>query len=301
MNLLITPAFQPTLRQTEILEKNHTLYYLADERIPLREQILQFDPAEIEGIICNFFFLHNTLEDLPNLRYIQAISAGLDRLPVDDIRRKNIALYNAAATYATPMAEWAVSKVLEIYKHSHYFFRNQQRRLWEKRRDIRELAGTKATIIGFGNVGRRIAQRLRAFEVSICAVDLVEDDSGLSNFWFPVSEMKRAVQDADILILTLPLTDSTYHIIDNNVLSAMKDDAVLINVARGKLIDEEALIAHLHTGRFLGVALDVFEQEPLSSHSPLWDFDRVISTPHNSFVGNGNNERLFRLICQNLM
>lgn len=287
-------------RQQALLAEKHNLFFLDDERIPLKDQQLRFDPAQIEGIVCNFFFLHNDVEALPRLRHVQMTSVGLDRVPVEELKKRNIRLFTAGATYALPMAEWAVGKILELYKRSGFFARNQQDHVWEKNRDIRELSGATAAVIGFGNVGRGIAKRLRAFDVSILAVDVVEDSSGLSDGWYPVSRMGEALHKADIVVLTLPLLDTTYHILNDAMLTKMKDDAVLVNVARGPLIDEQALIDHLNRGRFRGVALDVFETEPLDRASPLWACDRAILTPHNSFVSTGNQERLFELLLRNL-
>ena len=287
-------------RQQTRLEEKHDLFFLDDERIPLSGQPLRFDPACIEGIVCNFFFQHNAVADLPRLRHVQLTSAGLDRVPVEELKARNIRLFNAGSAYAVPMAEWAVGKILELYKCSAFFARNRRERRWEKRRDIRELSGATAAIVGFGNVGRCIAQRLQAFGVSILAVDIVADASGLADAWYPVAELGNALEQADIVVLTLPLMASTYHILDDGKLARMKPDAVLVNVARGPLIDEAALLEHLRRGRFWGVALDVFEREPLDSSSPLWTCDRVILTPHNSFVGTGNQERLFQVLLNNL-
>ncbi len=245
--------------QRALLEEKHKLFFLDDERIPLNGQRLSFDPCRIEGIVCNFFFQHNAVSDLPRLRHVQLTSAGLDRVPVEELKARNIRLFNAGAAYALPMAEWAVGKILELYKCSAFFAQNAQERRWEKNRKIRELSGAAAAVVGFGNVGRGIAKRLRAFDVSILAVDIVEDASGLSDEWYPVSRLGEALEKADIVVLTLPLIPSTYHIIDDGMLARMKDDAVLVNVARGPLIDEKALMEHLRGGRLWGVALDVVE------------------------------------------
>jgi len=287
-------------RQQARLEEEHKLFFLEDERIALNGQPLQFDPACIEGIVCNFFFQHNAVADLPRLRHVQLTSAGLDRVPVEEMKERNIRLFNAGAAYALPMAEWAVGKILEMYKCSAFFARNAREHRWEKNREIRELSGMAAAIVGFGNVGRCIAKRLRAFDVSILAVDIVEDASGLSDEWYPVSALGKALEKTDIVVLTLPLMASTYHILDDKMLARMKEDAVLVNVARGPLIDEGALLEHLNRGRFWGVALDVFEKEPLDPASALWACGRVILTPHNSFVGTGNQERLFQVLLSNL-
>lgn len=300
MKLLLTPSIRLSESQISFLRETNELFFLEDERIPLEQQSLSFDPECIEGIVCNFFFLHNPVSALPRLRLVQLTSAGLDRVPVNELREKGIVLYNAGAVYAVPIAEWCVGKILEIYKHTSFFYSNQRECRWEKDRKLRELSGARAAIVGFGNIGRRIACRLRAFGVTIRAVDIVDNADGEADEWFHVNDLCRAVSDADIVILTLPLTESTAHIIDADVLSAMKDDAVLVNVARGGLIDEEALIRQLNDGRFYGVALDVFEKEPLDEGSPLWKMDRVLLSPHNCFVGSGVSERFFALLCKNL-
>lgn len=299
MKLAVTTAFTPTSTEKELLSSRHELCFVDDGK-PLKDQSLDFDLATVEGIICNFFFTHNDLSVFPNLRVIQTTSAGLDRIPLEEAKEKGIAVFNAGDTYAIPMAEWAVAKTLEIVKCSEFFRKNQAEHIWEKKRDIKELYGMTAAIIGFGNVGRAVAERFKAFGVKIRAVDLANAKSPLADKFFEVSDLKNAVGNADIIVLCLPLTPETQKIIDADVLKTVKDDAILINVARGGLIDELALIKELRKGRFSGVALDVFENEPLDEKSPLWDFPNVLVSPHNSFIGNGNHDRLFRIICKNL-
>jgi len=300
MNLLITPALTLTSEQKTALSAHHTLYTISDERLPLCEQTLSFLPEDIDGIVCNLFFQHNDLSSLPNLKFIQLTSAGLDRVPLDEIRRRGIALYNAGATYAVPMAEWAVAKILEIAKSSAFFRENQQRRAWVKHRGIRELSGMTAAIVGFGHVGKQTAARLRAFGVRITAVDIVKGDDSLYDRYYDIAELDTALGTADIVVLTLPLTDKTRGLFDASRFDAVKQDAIFVNIARGGLVDETALLTALNSGKLYGAALDVFVSEPLCEDSPLWDCDRALITPHNSFVGNGNTRRLTALVLQNL-
>lgn len=300
MKLLITPALTLSESQKQALSDKHTLYFLQDERLPLCEQALSFSPEEIEGIVCNLFFMKNSPDVLPSLRFIQLTSAGLDRVPLEDIRARGIALFNAGATYARPMAEWAVTQILQIAKGTVPFHRCQQAHTWQKQRDIKELGGMTAAIVGFGHVGREVARRLRAFDVRVAAVDVVRDDSAPFDEYYDITALDEALSIADIAVLTLPLTAATHHILDARRLALMKRNAILVNVARGALIDEQALIAHLQDGGLLGAALDVFETEPLPADSPLWDMERVLVSPHNSFVGNGNADRLFALVKTNL-
>jgi phosphoglycerate dehydrogenase-like enzyme len=113
-------------------------------------------------------------------------------------------------------------------------------------------------------------------------------------------EIERVLNKSDIVILTLPLTDQTHHMMNKYRFEAMRDGSALVNVSRGGVINEADLIEALRVNKFLGVALDVFEEEPLNQDSPLWNFDNVIITPHNSFISDKVNERLFELIIKNL-
>ncbi len=298
MKLAVTSALKLSDEQKNVLSTSHELVFCDDSK-PFCEQGLRVNPSDIEGIICNFFFTHNELSVFENLKVIQLTSAGLDRVPQEFCRNKGIALYTAGDAYAVPMAEWTVAKVLEIVKCTSFFKENQVLHRWEKCRNIRELGGMTAAVVGFGNVGKAVAERLKAFGTRILAVDVCKQ-SVLCDEFFDISELKSAVRLADIVILCLPLTPDTEHIIDGDVLAAMKDDAVLVNISRGGVLDTKALIKELENGRFSGVALDVFEKEPLEENSPLWDMDRVLISPHNSFVGNRNNDRLFKIIYNNL-
>lgn len=300
MKLLITPALPLSPEQIGILAQSHQLFFISDERQPIETLSPDFSLSEIEGIVCNIFFLHNPLSVLPNLKFIQLTSAGLDRVPVEEIRQKGITLCSAGATYAVPMAEWVVGKLLELCKQTPFFYANQQNRRWEKHRQLRELSELSATIIGFGNVGQAVAARLKPFGVHITAVDLLEDASGLADRWLPFHQLDTALSTADIVILCLPLTEQTRGFMDEARFAAMKPGAMLINVARGALMSEQALIRHMRSGHLSGAALDVFDTEPLPENSPLWTLPNTIITPHNSFVSCSNNKRLFALLQKNL-
>lgn len=301
MHLLVTPALPLSAQQKEILSRDNALYFIQDERIPLAQQQLDFDPQIIEGIICNFFFVYNDISVLPNLKMIQLTSVGLDRVPLAEMKDRGIAIFNAGAAYAVPMAEWAVAKILEVFKTSRFFYWNQQNKIWEKNRKVRELFGANVSIIGFGNLGREIAKRLKAFGTIITAVDIFgADNSGLSDQYYPISDLKNALENADVVILCLPLTESSYHIVNRDTLSQMKPGALLMNLSRGKLVDENSVVEQLRKDPDFVFSSDVFEVEPLQKDSPLWEMDRVLITPHNSFVGNHNGERLFDIIVTNI-
>ena len=294
MNLLITGAWDYKAGYIEEIEKQgHSLIFMKYEKDKLP------CPYEwIEGVICNGLFLFHSIEMFTSLRYIQLTSAGMDRVPIDYIREKGIVLHNAGGVYSIPMAEFAIGGVLQIYKQSAFFHENQKSHRWEKHRGLRELYGLTVCIIGCGSVGTECAKRFRAFGCHIVGMDLVPRENENYKLIVGLGKMGSILSQADIVVLALPLTAETRYLMNEQRLSMLRDGAVLVNIARGALIDMNALISV--SDRLGGVVLDVFEQEPLEECSLLWDKEHVIITPHNSFVGNGNCERLATLIIENL-
>ena len=297
LKTLITGAFKYNESQIEELEKmNLEIEYIQDER---KESNINFE--EIELVICNSLFLYQDIKKFKNLKMIQLTSAGLDRVPLEYIKEKGIKLYNARGVYSIPMAEWTILKILETYKKSRDFYKKQEEKKWNKEREIIELDGKIATIVGYGNVGKEVAKRLKAFGVTINIVDITEKKDIYIDNYYNFSELDDAIISSDIIILTLPLIVQTEKKIKKKKLKMMKDDSILINIARGKIIKEKDLIEILKTNKFRGVILDVFEEEPLDENNELWDFSNVIITPHNSFVGENNNKRLFKVIKDNII
>jgi len=296
MTVLLTGAFKYSVEQIKKLKSlGLDILFVEDERTPL-----QIDCSEIDYVVCNNLFLYNDITKFKSLKFIQLISAGIDRAPLDYIEENGIELFNAKDVYSVPMAEWVVLKILEIYKKSKYFYKNQTEHKWEKNRELLELTDKTVAIIGFGSVGREVAKRLKAFDVKLVGVGRNIVKSYLLDEYYSIEDVDRILKKSDVVILTLPLTDDTRHLIDKDKISIMKEDSVLINVSRGGIINETALIEAIKSRKFLGVALDVFENEPLKTDSIVWDFENVIITPHNSFVSDKVNERLFELITRNL-
>lgn len=297
MKLLITGAIAWNEKQKKELQKlGHELIYIQDERIPLEEQGI--NPKEIEGIICNGLFLYNEISDFKSLQYIQLTSAGFDRVPMNYIKEHSIEIHNARGVYSIPMAEFAVGGVLQLYKQSKFFYKNQKEHCWVKNRDIVELFGKTVCIVGCGSVGAECAKRFKAFDCKILGVDLYPKIDERYVSMVSLADLDKALSISDIVILTVPLTEETRHLMNAQRLNNMKIGAVLVNISRGAVVDNEALMNVLP--KFSGAVLDVFEKEPLSKKNPLWEMENVIVTPHNSFVGNGNRERLQGLIIENL-
>ncbi len=294
MNILITGAWAEAKEYIpEIEGMGHKVLFLQQEK-----DALPCSPDWAEGVICNGLFLSHPIEEFTGLRYIQLTSAGFDRVPMDYIRAKNIEIHNARGVYSIPMAEFAVAGVLQLYKGLNTFKRQQQRREWSKRRNLRELNGKKVLIAGCGSVGTECARRFTAFGCYVTGIDeLPQTKEPFGKILAPAC-LDEELREADILVLTLPLTEETKGLIGERQLQLMKPDSLVVNISRGGVIDENALVRKMeHIG---GAVLDVFEEEPLPEESPLWAMENVIITPHNSFVGDGNRERLADLIMRNV-
>lgn len=293
MNVLVTGAFQLNSEELAALESaGHKVFTRPDERAPVEQ------PERYEAVVCNGLFLYNPIERFTNLRLIQLTSAGLDRVPLDYIHAHGIELHNAAGVYSVPMAEFAIGGILQLYKQSRFFAANQAQHKWEKHRGLLELSGKRACILGCGDVGREIAKRLKAFGCHVTGVNrtvrvLPDFDAVL-----PLDKLAETAAACDILVCCIALTPKTRGIVSKEIFDCLHDGAVFVNVARGALADEAALTKWLQNGG--RAVLDVFEEEPLPESSPLWEMENVVLTPHNSFVGEGNRERMWQTIKENL-
>ncbi|MDO4279944.1 MAG: NAD(P)-dependent oxidoreductase [Lachnoclostridium edouardi] len=296
MNILVTGAVKWPNEFFEKLETmGHSTKFVQDERISLKDQGIDY--CWIEGVICNGLFLYNNIEDFENLKWVHLTSAGYDRVPVDYIKAHQIELYNAKNVYNIPMAEFALSGVLQLYKQAKFFYENQKQHLWQKNRDLTELYGKQICIVGCGSVGTECAKRFKAFGCHVIGVDLYPSPKTEYDEIYEIGQLESVLPLCDVVILTLPLTEKTEHMFDKTKFDLMKQDAVFVNIARGAIVDSNALVNAMQYLK--GAVLDVFEEEPLPKESPLWNIEKVILTPHNSFVGGGNIQRLVKLIIEN--
>ncbi|MEE0060897.1 MAG: NAD(P)-dependent oxidoreductase [Acutalibacteraceae bacterium] len=296
MKLLLTGAFNYSEQQINCLKEiGYDVTFIQDER-----KELDVDCSVFDAVVCNGLFLYTSVEKFKNLKYIQATSVGLDRLPLEHINQNNIMLKTARGVYSIPMAEWCVSRILDVYKHSEFFFENQKNKKWEKHRGLTELNGKTAVVVGAGDIGTETAKRLYAFGVEVIAVDIVKPVASCYSSYYDIADIKEALAKADIVIITLPLTESTRNLFNEQTLGFMRSNAILVNMARGGIIDEKALVNALQNDKLGGAILDVFEKEPLEENNNLWYVKNLLITPHNSFVSDRNNERLFNVIYSNL-
>ena len=295
MKLLVTGSLGAGAEDLEQLRAlGHEITLHPDERIPVQ------DPAQYEGIIGNSLFHYTGHEGFSSLRYLQITSAGYDRVPAAFMNNPGIQLHNADGVYSPAMAEWTIMRILELLKHVPQGFRSQLAGEYKKDWKWQELTGKNILLAGFGAYGRELAGRLKPFGACLTVVNRSPKEDANVDVFYPLSRFRELLPKADILILALGLSPETHHMLDAEALRSMKPGSLLINAARGGLIDEDALIHSLKNGPLSGAALDVYETEPLPPESPLWQLENVLLSPHNSFMGDRNHERMMAVVIRNL-
>lgn len=238
----------------------------------------------------------------PNLRWIQLTSAGVDRAARNGLLETALLITSASGLHATPIGEYVLAQMLMFCKGMHRFLRAQQRHEWTRSMP-QELYGKTVGVVGLGHIGAEVARLSKAFGCRVLATrrSVTERTSdAVADELLPPSELPALLAESDFVVLAVPLTNETRGLIGEAELRAMKPSAVLINIARGPVVDEAALVRALKEGWIAGAGLDVFEQEPLSPESELWEMENVILTPHISGGTEIYNQRATEIFCENL-
>jgi phosphoglycerate dehydrogenase-like enzyme len=227
----------------------------------------------------------------PGLRFVQATFAGAgQQLAAAELSREEldrIVWTSSAGVHATPLAEWSMFGLLAFAKDLPRLLRDKAARHWDHY-PVDELRGRRVLVVGLGEIGSEFARLATAFGMTVVSVTRSAGD------------LDELLPQADAVVLTLPLTDETRGLFDRGRLARMRPGAILVNVGRGGVVDEDALVDALRDGRLRGAALDVFAQEPLRSGSPLWDLENVVLSPHTAALSRHENERIVELFADNL-
>lgn len=224
-----------------------------------------------------------------SIRWLQSPAAGFDAPIFADLVRRGMRLTNSHAS-APAIAEHVLGSVLDVFQDRARWRDAAADRAW-RTHDFREVAGTTWLVIGLGHIGRATAVRARAMSARVIGVRRRPTGTEDVDEIVTPDELGRVIGRADVVVLSAPATADTRHLVDAAFLEAMRPDAVLVNVARGSLVDEAALLASLDAGRPAVAVLDVFETEPLPDDHPFWAHPRVIVTPHNAAGGTGRYQR----------
>jgi glyoxylate/hydroxypyruvate reductase A len=238
----------------------------------------------------------------PRLRWVQGTSAGIGGfLDRTGLAGSPLVFTTAAGVHGGPLAEFALLGLLYFAKDLPLLTRWKHERHWQ-RHASGQLAGRRALVVGLGGIGRPVARLLSAAGMQVCGAGRREhryDVPGVTSY-VSTGELAQVLPGTDALILACPLTEQTRGLIGARELALLPPGAVVVNVSRGQVIDEDALVAALASGHLGGACLDVFATEPLPATSPLWDLDNVIISPHSASTAETENELITELFCDNL-
>lgn len=259
-------------------------------------------------VYCGFGLPEEAFRRAEELRWIHTAAAGVSGILYPALRESDVALTNAAGVYAEPMAEHAVAAMLHFARALDHAVAAGARREWARDRmagrgsPIRELAGSRVGVAGYGGAGGVVGRRAAALGTEVWGLRRSpgeEPPPEVGRMLGPEG-MEELAAASDYLVITLPETRATREAVGERVLEALGPEGVLVNLARGEVVDEEALVRALREDRIRGAALDVFREEPLPPSSPLWSLDRVLVTPHTSGVSPRVWDRQTDLILENV-
>jgi len=233
------------------------------------------------------------------LRWIQTLGTGVDSFLKLQSLKKDVLITSARGIHGPQMSEMAVLLMLALNRNFPHIVRNQDRRDWE-RWPAKLLYQKKVGILGVGVIGEEIAHKCKAFGMTVLGIDIVKRKVEAVDHFYGPEELLRVIPEVDYFVVVAPSTPQTQKLVGAKVLSSMKPTSFLINIARGAIIDEEALIDALRAGRIAGAALDVFCEEPLPTDHPFWGMHNVIITPHIGGLSDIYVEQVLSILEENL-
>jgi phosphoglycerate dehydrogenase-like enzyme len=237
----------------------------------------------------------------PRVRWVHTLSAGLDGLLFPALVESPVPLTNARGVFSDILAEFVIGAILFFAKGFRRLVLSQIARKWEQF-DIVEIRGQTLGLVGYGDIGRAVASRAHALGMKVVALrrrpELSRDDPYLARV-LPADRMREMLAQSDYVVVVTPLTEESRGMIGEAEFEAMKPDAVLMNVGRGPVVNEQALIRALQQGRIRGAALDVFDTEPLPASHPFYNLDNVLLSPHSADHTPEWKERTMRVFLEN--
>lgn len=266
--------------------------------------VKEFDEPDDEAEVLVIFgweeLAEETLRLYPRLRWIQAMSAGVDRLPLRTLAEREIVLTNVRGVHQIQMSEHIMWSMLTLVRQGHAYVRQQEKKIWDPMIRLDELYGKTVCIVGAGSIGEATAAKCRTFGMKVLGISRTGAEHPAYDRMGALERLPEFLGESDIVVVILPLTPETTGFFDAGRFAEMKRGAYFINVARGPVVDENALIEALNSGQIQAAALDVFVEEPLPTESPFWAMKNVLLTPHIAGRSPHYTERVFEVFFENL-
>ncbi len=286
-----------------VLEKHGIDLIVPQVRERMEEVELLRYAGQFDGALCgDDQFSSRVLEACtPRLKVISKWGTGVDSIDAEACSRLNIMLYRTPNAFTTPVADTVMGYILAFARRQPWMDNEMKAGAWKKL-PSRALSECRLGIVGVGNIGKAVTRRARSFGMTVLGNDIVEiDHAFIAESGIEMMKLETLLSKSDFVSINCDLNKSSHHLINGGTLGRMKPEAILINTARGSIVDEQALIEALQTRHLAGAALDVFEVEPLPQDNPLLKMDNVLLAPHNSNSSPAAWERVHWKTIKNLL
>jgi phosphoglycerate dehydrogenase-like enzyme len=317
MRILSTVGFTPEERA--MIEQAAGDAEIVDRRCRSQAEMIAAGDGGFD-VLFSFRAPDDLMRKAPHLKWVQLLSAGADHILKGQLAdRTGIAVSTASGIHSTPIAEYTIASMLAWAHGFHVTMRAQMRREWKRNSDfmnsVDSLRGKTLGVVGYGSIGRETARIGQALGMTVIALKrnpqdpkdtgwnpagVGDPDGTIPSQWYGPDDREKIMRESDFITVTLPLTGATRGFIGRNEIASMRPGAYIVNIGRGEVIDQNALIDALAGGRIGGAGLDVFEREPLEQESRLWDLENVILTPHMSGSFKNYNLACCELFAANL-
>lgn len=285
---------QPRIIETTYIEQ-------LKARFPMIQFVDMVDPSIEVAIVYPHFLNKDNLSVLPKLKWAQSLMVGYNQVDQTSLKQRNIMFTNAKDVYAITIAEDIVTKILVINRNVKKYIHQMDEGVWKPHRFEPEIYGSTIGFLGSGSLANAAAIRLKSFGAKMITYRKSDFPNPVFDETYTGEDgLKQLLQQSDYVVITLPLNEYTQKLMNREKFSWMKKDAVLINVGRGEVVDQDALIEALQQGKLRGAGLDVMTPEPLPKESPLWYMDHVYITPHNAPSSPYMMSRLYDLLEDNI-
>ncbi|SFG84473.1 Phosphoglycerate dehydrogenase [Halopelagius inordinatus] len=266
-------------------------------RTPKQERELVRDARVVTGITVD----PGLVEDASNLELFACTFAGTDHVPMDELDERGVGVTNAGGIHAPGIAEQAIGNMLVFARRLHEGWRRKQNAEW-RHFQSGEFTDSTVTVVGLGSIGQAVVQRLQGFEVETIGVRYTPEKGGPTDevVGFDEDAIHDAFSRSDYVVLACPLNDLTRGLVGDAEFATMPTDAVLVNTARGGIVDTDALVSALRSNKIRGAALDVTDPEPLEADHPLWNLENCLVTPHTGGHTPKHWDRLADIVAENV-
>lgn len=282
--MISAPYMQPVVDRFRHIFNDHNIELVippVDERME-EDQLLEY-MADIDGVIAgDDRFTAKVLESSPKLKVLSKWGTGIDSFDQEACKKLGIEIRRTPNAFSEPVGDQVFGYMLTFSRNIHLIDKEMKRGNWQKI-PCRALRECTLGVIGVGDTGKAVVRRAQGFGMRVIGNDIVEiSDEFIKETGIEMMAKEKLLQEADFVSMNCDLTPSSYHLMSDKEFTLMKEDAVVINVGRGPVVDEIALIKALQQGKIAGAALDVFENEPLPKDSPLLQMENVLLAPHNA-------------------